>query len=82
MFLIPICGAKFVRRRLPAWVGAVCAAGVLAILFVLTLNAYPFVDVRNPAVFAVKIVATVTLVNTAGYLFYRMRQSQPRERPP
>jgi amino acid transporter len=82
MFLIPIRGARFVRRRLPAWVGAVCAAGVLAILFILVINAYPFVDVRNPAVFAAKIVATTTLVNAAGYLFYRTRHGQPPERPP
>jgi len=74
MFLIPICGARAVRDRLPRWVAAICACGVVAILFVLVMNAYPFVDVRSPLAFAVKIVGTVFLVNAFGYMFYRSRQ--------
>ena len=74
MFLIPICGARAVRDKLPRWVAAICACGVVAILFVLVMNAYPFVDVRSPLAFAVKIVGTVFLVNAFGYMFYRSRQ--------
>lgn len=74
MFLIPICGAKPVRERLPGWIAVVCGGGVLAVLFIIVLNAYPFVDVRSPGVFAAKIVATTLLVNAAGYAFYRLRQ--------
>ncbi len=74
MFLIPICGAKPLRERLPRWVAIVCGGGVLAVSFILVLNAYPFVDVRSPGVFAAKIVATTLLVNAIGYLFYRTRQ--------
>jgi len=76
MFLIPICGAKRVRERLPGWVAIVCGGGVLAVLFILALNAYPFVDVRSPGVFAAKIVATTVLVNAAGYMFYRLRHKR------
>jgi amino acid transporter len=74
MFLIPLCGEKRVRERIPRWVPGVCLAGVVTIVFVLVLNAYPFVDVQRPGLFAVKILGTVTLVNTLGYGFYRLRQ--------
>lgn len=73
MFLIPICGARKVRERLPRWTVPVCALGVLAIVFVLALNAYPFVDVANPRVFAAKILGTTLIVNLIGYVFYRSR---------
>jgi hypothetical protein len=74
MFLIPICGARAVRERLPRWIAAACACGVVAILFVLILNAYPFVAVRSPGMFAVKILGTFALVNACGYGFYRVRR--------
>jgi amino acid transporter len=76
MFLIPICGARSIRERLPHWVAVVCAGGVAAILFVLLLNAYPFVDVTSPAVFAAKIIGTVVLVNACGYSFYLLRRGR------
>jgi amino acid transporter len=75
MFLIPICGSKTLRARLPRWVATVCAGGVLAMAFVLVMNAYPFVDVQSPAAFAAKIVGTVVLVNACGYGFYRNRRA-------
>jgi hypothetical protein len=43
---------------------------------VLTLNAYPFVDVARPGLFAVKIVGTVVCVNALGYGYYRLRQTR------
>ena len=76
MFLIPICGAIAVRERLPRWVSAACICGVVSILFVLVLNAYPFVDVKSPGNFATKILGTVTLVNACGYGFYRVRRQR------
>lgn len=76
MFLIPICGSKTLRARLPRWVAGVCAGGVLAMAFVLVMNAYPFVDVKSPAQFAAKIIGTVILVNACGYGFYRSRRGR------
>jgi amino acid transporter len=81
MFLIPLCGERLVRERLPRWVPYVCVAGVAAIVFVLLLNAYPFVDVQRPGLFAIKIVGTVLLVNAVGYGFYRLRQVRDGELP-
>jgi hypothetical protein len=45
---------------------------------VLVLNAYPFLDVRNPGLFAANIIGTIALVNVAGYTFYRVRGSPER----
>jgi amino acid transporter len=81
MFLIPICGAKTIRAALPPWIAAVCAIGIAAIAFVLVLNAYPFVDVRDPGVFAAKIIGTTALVNAVGYAVYRVRGSRERGAP-
>jgi amino acid transporter len=80
MFLIPICGERALRSRLPRWVAVVCAGGVAAIVFVLVLNAYPFVDVRSPGVFAAKFIGTVLAVNVCGYAFYRSRRRLPASR--
>ena len=73
MFLIPIAGAKAVRRHLPKWVAAVCWLGLLTIIFILIFNAYPFVNVSSPSIFALKIVGTTVLLNVVGYVFYRAR---------
>jgi amino acid transporter len=73
MFLIPICGAAPVRAAVPRWVAAICGAGVLAILFVCVINAYPFVDVASPGLFAAKILGTTALVNVVGLSFYALR---------
>ena len=75
MFLIPICGSRAVRSRLPGGVVVICAIGVLTILFVLTLNAYPFMSAVRPGRFAAKIAGTTLLVNAVGWMFYRSRRA-------
>jgi amino acid transporter len=74
MFLIPIRGASSLRDRLPRWMVPIATVGVGAIVFIMVLNAYPFVDVASPGVFAAKIIGAVLLVNGAGFAFYRSRQ--------
>jgi glutamate:GABA antiporter len=76
MFSIPICGVQAVRERLPRWVAGACMFGVAAVVFVLVLNAYPFVDVKSPGAFAAKVLGTVALVNACGYVFYRARRQR------
>ncbi len=73
MFLIPILGVRALRRALPRWVAGVCALGVVTIVFCLAFNAYPFVDVSSPGLFACKILGTTALLNGVGYGFYRLR---------
>jgi amino acid transporter len=74
MFLIPILGAGRIRGRLPRWLALPCAMGAGAILFIIALNAYPFVDVKSPGLFAAKILGATLLVNGCGYAFYRLRR--------
>ena len=76
MFLIPLCGARALRQKMPAWVAAVCGVGVLSIVLTLILNAYPFVDEATPWVFATKIVGATVLINGLGYVFYKRRRPQ------
>lgn len=73
MFLIPICGAGTVRARLPWGVIVICAVGALTILFILALNAYPFMSAVQPGRFAAKVIGTTLLVNAIGWMFYRSR---------
>ncbi len=73
LFLIPLLGKKSLRRTLPRWIAPICFLGVLTILFVLLINAYPFLDVASPGAFAAKIVGTTLLLNLLGYSFYRAR---------
>ncbi|MDE2449105.1 MAG: hypothetical protein KGO22_09055 [Gammaproteobacteria bacterium] len=48
---------------------------MLTILFVLTLNAYPFMSAVRPGRFAAKIAGTTLLVNAVGWMFYRSRRA-------
>lgn len=73
MFLIPVCGTRVIRSRLPRGVAVICSIGVLTILFILVLNAYPFMSAVRPGRFAAKIAATTLLVNAVGWMFYRSR---------
>ncbi len=75
MFLIPMCGDRRLRRTLPRWVAWICGAGVLTILFIFVLNAYPFVGEIRPGVFAAKVLGTTALVNAIGWCFYRSRRA-------
>lgn len=80
LFLIPLIGRKALRMSLPRWISPVCAVGLLTILFVLVFNAYPFLNVASPGVFAAKILGTTSLLNALGYAFYRARSR--RNTPP
>jgi glutamate:GABA antiporter len=77
MFAIPTVGAAVVRRQLPGWLKWVALVGFCATLFSLLISAYPFVDVRDPAAYAVKIVGTVVVSNlvAAGFYWWRKRHA-------
>jgi amino acid transporter len=78
MFAIAIFGASNIRRHLPGWVKAACGLGAVTSLLVIVLNAYPFVDVASPALFAAKIIGFTVLCNVAGWLFYISRSTSAR----
>ncbi len=78
LFLIPLVGSRVLRNSLPRWISPVCALGFLTTLFVLIFNAYPFLDVTSPGLFAAKILGTTVLLNLLGYGFFRARSRGPR----
>jgi glutamate:GABA antiporter len=73
MFAIPIAGAGALRRSLPWWLKWTSLIGFCSTLFSLLISAYPFVDVVNPRVYAVKILGTTAFSNLIGFSFYRLR---------
>jgi len=74
MFLIPLVGSRTLREHIPAWVALLCVVGFCATLFSCATSVYPFVDVPNPKLFAVKLLATTALINLLGFFFYRSRK--------
>jgi amino acid transporter len=74
MFAIPLVGVKLIRGRIPAWVVALCAVGLITMLATFGLNAYPFDEGTAPVPFATKILGATALINVLGYLFYRLRR--------
>jgi amino acid transporter len=73
MFAIPVVGIAALRVQLPRWLKWLSAIGFCATLFSLLISAYPFVDVVNPRVYAVKILGTTLCSNLVGLLFYKLR---------
>jgi amino acid transporter len=73
MFAIPLFGARALRRSLPRWLKWTSVAGFAATLFSLLISAYPFVNVVNARVYAIKILSTILLSNLVAVGFYRLR---------
>jgi len=78
MFGIPMFGALALRKQLPRWLKWVGLVGFCSTLFSLLISAYPFVDVRDPAAYAEKIVGTVVVSNGIAVVFYWVRRRSRR----
>jgi amino acid transporter len=76
MFAIPMAGAVALRKSLPGWLKWVSLIGFCATLFSLLISTYPFVDVRDPWVYAGKIAGTVVASNAIAVSFYTVRRRQ------
>ena len=73
MFAIPLAGVSALRRSMPWWLKCTSVVGFCATLFSLLVSAYPFVDVVNPRVYAIRILGTTAASNLTGFVFYKMR---------
>jgi amino acid transporter len=80
MFAVPLVGRAALRRKLPTWLKFTSIAGVLSTLFSLLISAYPFVNVVDTRVYAIKIVSTVVVSNgfALGFYWTRTRFSAKR----
>jgi amino acid transporter len=73
MFAVPLFGAAALRRSLPTWLKWTSAAGLLSTLFSLLISAYPFVNVVNARIYAIKILSTLAVSNLIAVGFYHLR---------
>jgi amino acid transporter len=73
MFAVPLFGAAALRRSLPTWLKWTSAAGLLSTLFSLLISAYPFVNVVNAPIYAIKILSTLAVSNLIAVGFYHLR---------
>jgi hypothetical protein len=71
LFAIPVCGARALRLRLPAWLKTAAAAGLLTSLVSLFIGVYPIVDVVSRQSYAAKICSVVAIGNMIGVMIYR-----------
>jgi amino acid transporter len=73
MFSVPLFGAAALRRSLPTWLKWTSVAGFLSTLFSLLISAYPFVNVVNARIYAIKILSTLVVSNLIAVGFYHLR---------
>jgi amino acid transporter len=73
MFAVPLFGAAALRRSLPTWLKWTSVAGFLSTLFSLLISAYPFVNVVNARIYAIKILSTIVVSNLIAVGFYHLR---------
>jgi amino acid transporter len=72
LFAIPIIGMKGFGVRSPWWLKVACASGFIASLVYIRFTIVPIISVTSVVTFALKIIATVVLVNAIGVTIYTM----------
>src|SRR5579863_8076293 len=73
MFAVPLVGRAALRRRLPLWLVCTSVVGFCSTVFCLLISVYPYVDVVNAKVYALKIAATIALSNLVACALYAAR---------
>jgi amino acid transporter len=73
LFALPLLGFAQFRHRLPRWIKFVAAIGLVSTLIAIVIAVYPIIDVSSNASYAAKILGTVLVTNTIGFLIYRNR---------
>jgi amino acid transporter len=71
LFAIPLIGTQVMRGRLPLWIKAVAAAGMVTSMISTFILVYPIVDVVSREAYAAKICAVVCISNMLGIVIYR-----------
>jgi hypothetical protein len=76
MFAIPLVA----RGEQPTWgVRTAAVSGFLMTLLYVVLSIFPIIDVPNPWLFTVKIIAVVGGLQCAGSVYYRWKTLGSRE---
>jgi hypothetical protein len=66
MFAIPLFGLRDVSPRPPLWLRVASLSGLLMTVLYVVLSVFPIIKVESVATFALKITATVVIMNLLG----------------
>ena len=66
MFAIPLFGLRDVSPRPPLWLRIASLSGLLMTVLYVVLSVFPIIKVESVATFALKITATVVVMNLVG----------------
>ena len=66
MFAIPLFGLRDVSPRPPLWLRLASLSGLLLTVLYVVLSVFPIIKVESVATFALKITATVVIMNLVG----------------
>jgi amino acid transporter len=66
MFAIPLFGLRDVSPRPPLWLRTASLSGLLMTVLYVVLSVFPIIKVESVAAFALKITATVVIMNLVG----------------
>lgn len=66
MFAIPLVGLRGVSPRPPLWLRLASLSGLLMTVLYVVLSVFPIIQVESVAVFALKITATIVVMNLIG----------------
>jgi glutamate:GABA antiporter len=72
MFAIPIAGAAAIRAGARIWLRFAAACGLMVSLLAIFFTIYPIIDVSNPLVFAIKIIAVTLVANLIGIAIFTL----------
>lgn len=71
MFAIPLFGLRNVTPRPPLWLRAASWSGLLMTVLYIVLSVFPIIAVSSVATFALKITATIVVMNLVGVAILR-----------
>lgn len=66
MFAIPLFGLRDVQPRPPLWLRVASASGLAMTVLYVVLSVFPIIKVESVTTFAVKIIATIVVMNLVG----------------
>lgn len=83
MFAIPLFGLRDVSPRPPLWLRLASLSGLLMTVLYVVLSVFPIIKVESVATFALKITATVVVMNLVGVgiLLAARRRAAAASRP-
>jgi amino acid transporter len=70
LFAVPLFGLRASGERVPAWLKALSACGMLVTLLYIALSVFPIVEVESWLLYGVKISGVIVVANLAGVALY------------